>query len=238
MNLKQQTFITEYLRFGDAQTAYRNAYKNYHSSWRTIESSGNRLLNKPEIAEAIKNAKERIRWEVEEEFKNQVRKELLSVQRKREILAMIAQGEVYIEQTQKGKDCRMCKLLVKPGFGQMLKAIDMDNKMTGHYVTKRQTTVVHTTATKQPPENQQEQPEPVAKESENEKTQQIATTERSELIETNKKDNINEVTVKSEPAETNKKDIIDIPEQPCNCENVISQEQMRRSLSANEVLIE
>lgn len=133
MNLKQHAFVTEYLRFGDPVIAYHNAYKCYQSSSRTKESAANRLLKNPEIAAAIYNAQSRIRAEVEQELKAELRKELLSIQRKREILARIAEGDVYIEQNYKGKDCRNCTQLVKPTINQMLKAIDLDSKLAGHY---------------------------------------------------------------------------------------------------------
>ncbi len=149
MNLKQHAFVTEYLRFGCAQTAYRNAYKCYQSPARSIESAGNRLLKNPEVAQAIHNAQSRIRSEVEQELKEQLKYELLTLQRKREILSMIAQGDIYIEQNYKGKDCRTCTQLVKPTINQMLKAIDLDSKLAGHYATKKQQTVVHTAPVKQ-----------------------------------------------------------------------------------------
>ncbi|MBS1773249.1 MAG: terminase small subunit [Bacteroidetes bacterium] len=143
MNIKQHRFITEYLRFGDKAIAYKNAYNTPHANYRTLESAANRLLKKPEIAYAIEEAMARIRSEAEQELKQQLREELMSVQRKRDILARIAHGDVYIEQTYRGKGCQTCSVMVKPTINQMLKAIDLDSKLAGDYAVKKQLTVVH-----------------------------------------------------------------------------------------------
>ncbi len=155
MNLKQYAFVTEMLKHGDKIIAYKNAYQSPSSSYTTLESAANRLLKNPEVAAAIQSTLDRIRHEVEEELKDELRKELLSVQRKREILARIAEGDVYIEQTYKGKGCQSCTQMAKPTINQMLKAIDIDNRMAGDYKDKRSVTYVHPVVTKQettPPE--------------------------------------------------------------------------------------
>lgn len=144
MNLKQQRFITEMLRHGDKVVAYKIAYQSDSASYTTLESAANRLLKNPEVAAAIQSTVDRIRHEVEEELKAEMRRELLSVQRKREILARIAEGDVYIEQTFKGKGCQTCTQMAKPTINQMLKAIDIDNRMAGDYKDKRAVTFVHT----------------------------------------------------------------------------------------------
>lgn len=154
MNLKQYAFVTEMLKHGDKIIAYKNAYQSPSASYTTLESAANRLLKNPEVAAAIQSTLDRIRHEVEEELKDELRKELLSVQRKREILARIAEGDVYIEQTYKGKGCQSCTQMAKPTINQMLKAIDIDNRMAGDYKDKRSVTYVHPVVTKQetPPE--------------------------------------------------------------------------------------
>ena len=133
MNLKQQRFITEFLRYGDKIIAYKAAYENPSADPEVIISSANRLLRKPEIREAIEAAQKRIRYEVEAELKAELKQELLTIQRKREILAQIANGDALIEQHTKGKNCNMCTILQRPNFNQILKAIDVDSKLAGHY---------------------------------------------------------------------------------------------------------
>src|SRR5690606_29589807 len=62
-----------------------------------------------------------------------LKKELLTVQRKRELLAQIATGEMYVMQYYKGKDCSHCSQHVAPTINQMLRAIDLDSRLAGHY---------------------------------------------------------------------------------------------------------
>ncbi len=133
MNFKQQRFITEFLRYGDKIIAYKTAYDNPSSDPEVIISAANRLLRQPEIREAIEAAQNRIRYQVEAELKEELKQELLTIQRKREILAQIATGEALIEQHSKGKNCNMCTILQRPNFNQILKAIDLDSKLAGHY---------------------------------------------------------------------------------------------------------
>lgn len=144
MNLKQYRFVTEYLKWGDPAHAYKLAYNCKSNNYRSMESAANRLLNNPEIATAIEEAEARLRSEAEQEVKQRITAELLTVQRKREILARIAEGNVYIEQQYKGKDCKTCTQMVKPSINQMLKAIDLDSRLAGDYPTPKQMTVVHT----------------------------------------------------------------------------------------------
>lgn len=147
MNLKQYRFVTEYLKWGDPAHAYKLAYNCKSNNYRSMESAANRLLNNPEISTAIEEAEARLRSEAEQEVKQRITAELLTVQRKREILARIAESNVYIEQQYKGKDCKTCTQMVKPSINQMLKAIDLDSRLAGDYPTPKQMTVVHTVAT-------------------------------------------------------------------------------------------
>ncbi len=156
MNLKQHRFVTEYLKWGDAALAYKNAYNTHSDNYRAIESAANRLLNHPEIATALQETEARLRSEAEQEVKQRITAELLSIQRKREILARIAEGNIYIEQQFKGKDCKTCTQMVKPSINQMLKAIDLDSRLAGDYPTPKQMTVVHTV---QPSANKPEKQE-------------------------------------------------------------------------------
>lgn len=136
MTNKQHAFVTEYLRRGDKIIAYCLAYKKESRNYTAIESAANRLLRTPEVAQAIDSVQKAIRAEVEYELKQQLYTELLTVQRKRELLARIATGRMTAVQQHKGKDCRTCEQIVTPTINQMLKAIDLDNKMAGHYTLR------------------------------------------------------------------------------------------------------
>ena len=155
MNLKHHAFVTEYLYWGDQVIAYQNAYKKHGSSYRSLQSAANRLLAMPEVAEAIDKAQSAIRSRVEEEVAARLKQELLTIQKKREILAQVATGSLYIEQMTVGKNCSNCTHLVKPNINQMLKAIDLDNKLAGHYAAKLATAGIQpvSTAAQQEPEN-------------------------------------------------------------------------------------
>lgn len=136
MNHKQQTFITEYLRHRSAFTAYCLAYNLKDcSNYDSIMSAANRLLNLPEISSVIDSVLDNIRHEVEQELRAEMKTEMLTIQRKRELLAKIATGETYAVQNYKGKDCNMYVQHVWPTINQMLKAIDLDNKMVGLYAS-------------------------------------------------------------------------------------------------------
>lgn len=141
MNEKQQRFVTEFLRYGDKIIAYKAAYNNPSSNPDVIISAANRLLRNPEVKAVIEAAQNRIRAQVEEEVKAELKQELLTVQRKRELLAQIATGEALIEQHTKGKNCNMCTILQRPNFTQMLKAIDLDSRLAGHYKSNGHDTV-------------------------------------------------------------------------------------------------
>lgn len=143
MNLKQQTFITEFLRHRSAYTAYCLAYHvKDETKYDSIMSAANRLLNDPKVGGVIDSVLKGIRHEVEQEIRAELKADLLTVQRKREILAKIATGEFYAVHNYKGKDCSMCTQHVWPTINQVLKAVDLDNKMAGLYsVDKRQFTV-------------------------------------------------------------------------------------------------
>lgn len=146
MNIKQHKFVTEYLRWGDQVIAYKNAY-NATSNYKTLESSANRLLRSSEVAQTIREAQARIRETVEKEVAEQLKGNLLTIQHKRELLYEIATGQLSVEQTYKGKDCNVCSQYIRPTINQMLKAIDLDNKLAGHYTHQHKPTN-HVTASK------------------------------------------------------------------------------------------
>lgn len=145
MNFKHQSFITEYLRHRNAYTAYCLAYNvQDESNYDSIMSAANRLLNRPDVNSIITSVLENIRREVEEEIRTELKTELLTIQHKRELLAKIATGQTYAVQHYKGKDCSQCTQMVTPTINQMLRAIDLDNKMAGHYPISLKTEPVHT----------------------------------------------------------------------------------------------
>lgn len=139
MNLRQHRFVTEYIRHGCPKIAYRIVYQPKNNNFRSHESAANRLLRNPEIAQAIQDIQNAARASAEAELQEQLREELLTIHEKRLILMRIARGDIYIEQSYPGKNCSTCTQLIKPTINQMLKAIDMDNRLAGHYPEKNKT---------------------------------------------------------------------------------------------------
>ncbi len=151
MDSNKLNFITTYLRHRDACTAYCLAYNPTDcSDYESIMTAANQLMDNPEVGGVIRSVLEHVHYEVEQEIRAQKKTELLTVQRKRELLANIATGEMYAIQNYKGKDCNQCTQMVRPNINQMLKAIDLDSKLAGHYSTdKQQSTVDSLELTKQ-----------------------------------------------------------------------------------------
>ncbi len=166
MNIEQHNFITEYLRHNSTYTAYCLAYKPEDASqYESIMCAAQQLMDDHEVGGVIRSVLDGVRHDVEQEIRAQQKTELLTIQRKRELLANVATGEMYAIQNYKGKDCNQCTQMVRPTINQMLKAIDLDSKLAGHY-SARQATVDSLQLTKS--ENTSE-------------TQQNATMEQSPL---------------------------------------------------------
>lgn len=145
MKLRHRAFVTEYLKHRDAYLAYVHVYNVQSDNYIATLSSANRLLNRPDISAAIQSVQDAIRADVEYELRQELKKELLTVQRKRELLAQIATGEMYVMQYYKGKDCSHCSQHVAPTINQMLRAIDLDSRLAGHYPdTKHQSQQITT----------------------------------------------------------------------------------------------
>ena len=101
MNPKHHTFVIEYLKSGDKQYAYQQAYPN--SEDRSALVSADRLLQREDIKSAIGAVQMQARYEAEQELKEVLKHTLLSTQEKRAILAQIARGDLYVDMP--CKDC-------------------------------------------------------------------------------------------------------------------------------------
>ncbi len=138
MDNNQLTFITTYLRHRSVYTAYCIAYNvEDQSQYESIMAAAQQLMEDPDVGGLIRSVLEHVHYEVEQEIRAELKTELLTVQRKRELLANIATGEMYAVQNYKGKDCNQCTQMVRPTINQMLKAIDLDSKLAGHYPVKQ-----------------------------------------------------------------------------------------------------
>ncbi len=133
MNTRQQKFVTEYLKWGIPALAYANAYNKPNPNGRAIESAANRLMRNPEVKQAIHDAEDRIRHQVEQEIADRQALDVFTIEQKRHLLKQIATGDMLVEQRYKTGDCRHCTQFVRPDINQMLRAIDLDNRMAAHY---------------------------------------------------------------------------------------------------------
>jgi hypothetical protein len=134
----------EHKIFADAVingTSEKDAYKLAYPSAteKSCLDRGRKLSNNVEIGNYIRQIQSKIQNKVEnklsEAISNEIVIELLTVAKKREILSKIANGEMVIEKAVGSKfgveivDC-------KPDAMDIMKAIDLDNKMCGIYINK------------------------------------------------------------------------------------------------------
>src|SRR5690606_22661606 len=133
MNVKQYAFVTAYLKHRDPVIAYKLATGSQSTNLRSLQSAANRMLNKPGVREEIKSVLEATRAEVEAEIAETMRTELMTIERKREILAQIINGQYTVMVRAKGKNCSPCTYFNSPTISQVLSGIREDNKMAGHY---------------------------------------------------------------------------------------------------------
>jgi hypothetical protein len=146
------------LRHGDKKKAYRAAYDSANQNERSIESAANRLMQNQEVADAIEDAENRMYAEAMQELKEHYVTQLLSVQRKRELLAQIAEGN-WIEQAPPDHITGHPIAVMVPTLKDRLKAIDMDNRMDGSYkASAKATPGEENTNEANPPENTEHNP--------------------------------------------------------------------------------
>ncbi|MCD6064986.1 MAG: Terminase small subunit [Flavipsychrobacter sp.] len=148
MNPKQQAFVCEMLRHGNRAEAYKAAYNPRSNNPHSLQSAADRLMKNPEVAEAISSVHERIYAEVQEELKTQMLCEVLTTQRKRELLAQIAEGEWMVQPPPYDMPGQRTAVLI-PTLKERLKAIDMDNRMTNAY--EKENATKHNNTQQEPP---------------------------------------------------------------------------------------
>lgn len=122
---EHKIFIKHYVKTGNHIVSYQKAFP--HADRKTAATNGGRLLKNAEIASAIQDAANKISKKAEEkaveELKEEIKGEVLTALQKRDLLRRIAKGEEV-----NGK---------KPGVMEMLRAIELDNKMAGDNAPER-----------------------------------------------------------------------------------------------------
>lgn len=141
---KHAVFIDEMIKHGDPVKAYKAAYPNAKGQTPRVESY--RLLKNPTIAAAIKEASDKIRNQAQQEAVSELKEELkgniLTRQKKLEILYKIACGELEIPVKKPVWDKSQNKyvfvpMMEVPDHAAMIKAIEIENKMTGDYAPEK-----------------------------------------------------------------------------------------------------
>jgi hypothetical protein len=141
MKLKKeyQVFIREMIKHGDERKAYKKAYPNTTKE-DAIRKGCHRLSQNVTVQAAIRTEAEKIQaiatQEAITELKEEIKAEVLTAAQKREILFKIANGLLEIP-TKKPVWDHMAKkyvfvpMLEIPDHAARMKAIELDNKMSG-----------------------------------------------------------------------------------------------------------
>lgn len=133
MNEKHRRFADLYIQSLDAIKSYQTVYPKAKHESAKVKSS--LLLRNVNIAKYVKEATNRISEVANKKATDSISEEeanrLLNANKKRLILADIANGNFLLEEiyiTKRGEEIRTFR---KPDIFERLKAVEIDNKMTG-----------------------------------------------------------------------------------------------------------
>jgi len=123
--------------------AYLLVYPN--AKEKTARNRIGKFLKKEELAHYLKSKSQKLteitQKKVEEIVTNAIVEqevgEILSTAKKRWLLAKIASGTFEYERTEITKDGDIVKVMCKPNLMEMMKAIDIDNRMSGDNMTAK-----------------------------------------------------------------------------------------------------
>jgi phage terminase small subunit len=137
MNATQLKFVNAHLALGDKIAAYKLAYPKTKSE-KAIRSAANRLMQHPEVKEAIEGPLNRIRAEAEEDLKKRFEGELLTFYEAQLELTKITNGTRTTEKWVKDKN-GWTKLEVKPTISNVVSALNTFFRLNGHFPQKKLT---------------------------------------------------------------------------------------------------
>lgn len=154
-NSKHGIFINEVAKHGDRILAYKTAYPHVTNS-RVASTNATRLLKKADIALAVETQKKKLQdlanLATAQQLASTAVAETLTFVRKREILAQIVKGdyllpkiipvrEVIETRTKNGVKrefiTSMKKVMAPPDHADVLKAMDIDSRLTGDYAAEK-----------------------------------------------------------------------------------------------------
>jgi hypothetical protein len=130
-SLRHSLFISEMLKHGDKEKAYKNVYPK--AEGKALTSAANRLLALPEVAEAIAEATGRIRAEAEAEFRKRIEADIVDKLEFKQTLTRIIRCTYETEKTYR-KHGGYETVPVKPSISNVLRALDMYGRMEGWFV--------------------------------------------------------------------------------------------------------
>lgn len=134
INNKHKIFADNYIKTGDSTKAYQLAYPKAQKESARVKSS--KLLQNDTVLTYLNEMKHKINSVAEikliNELSNKETVVLLTATKKREILANIANGELIAEKTLVVNG-QLEKVFSKPNHSDIMKAIELDNKITGEY---------------------------------------------------------------------------------------------------------
>jgi len=136
---KYEIFIQGMITHGDQVKAYMEAYP--YAKPTSARVSSYVLLRNATISSRIKEAAGRIREQAEygvsNILKGNIVQKVMDVNIKRSILHKIAHADIELEKVFLGRNGKKVRIFVKPDYADVLKAIDLDNKMTGDYAPEQ-----------------------------------------------------------------------------------------------------
>lgn len=132
MKQEHSRFVQGMILHGDKKRAYKEAYPDVTDE--SARVAANRLLREPEIWQCIneitKRAQQKALEELEAEATGQARRQLLSLQSKRAVLAAIVNGDVQRKRYIKLRD-RVEVVFEDVSVYAMLRAIELDSRLAG-----------------------------------------------------------------------------------------------------------
>lgn len=127
MNPKHQIFLSEVLRHGDANRAYKAAYPD--ASGESLRVAANRLLHNPGMLKCINEFYGSIRDYLAQDIIARRENQLHTVRKKRAVLKAIYTKEMETIKTITSKVYEVRDIIIEPTNTEILKAIQLDNTL-------------------------------------------------------------------------------------------------------------
>lgn len=135
MNSAQKIFVDEMIKHGNEEKAVLKAYPHLKGDKKRIRTYCGRLMKNVEVSTIIqqkaKEIEELATNKAVDELKGKIVANTLEAIEKRNLLAQIARGDMRITETYVNSKGQVKKYDRHPDAYEKMKAIEMDNKMSG-----------------------------------------------------------------------------------------------------------